>query len=43
MKATRSVVTEAAGILELDDAIPWHTNRAPITRLADALVATTDA
>ncbi len=43
VKATRSVVTEAAGILELDDEIPWHTNRGAVTRLADALVAATDA
>ncbi|RNM17021.1 lyase family protein [Nocardioides pocheonensis] len=42
-KAARSVTSEAAAALGLDDALPWHTNRSPVTRLADALVATTDA
>ena len=43
VKATRSVATEAAAILELDDAVPWHTNRGAVTRLADALIAATGA
>jgi 3-carboxy-cis,cis-muconate cycloisomerase len=29
--------------LGLDDARPWHTQRRPVTRVADALVAATDA
>ena len=37
------MATEAAAALQLDDAVPWHTNRSAVTRLADALVATTDA
>lgn len=32
-----------AASLELSPAIPWHTNRAPITRIGDALVRCTDA
>ena len=32
-----------AGRLGLDEALPWHTNRRPVTRIADALVACTDA
>jgi 3-carboxy-cis,cis-muconate cycloisomerase len=43
VKTARSVATEAAAILQLDDAIPWHTNRGAVTRLADALVAATGA
>ena len=35
--------TDAAGILGLDHAPPWHTSRAPFTRYADALVRATDA
>jgi 3-carboxy-cis,cis-muconate cycloisomerase len=43
VKTARQVATEAAAILGLDDAVPWHTSRSPVTRVADALVATTDA
>lgn len=32
-----------AGALRLADAPPWHTARRPVTRIADALVACTDA
>jgi 3-carboxy-cis,cis-muconate cycloisomerase len=42
VKATRSVATETAAILQLDDTVPWHTNRGTITRLGDALVTATD-
>lgn len=38
-----TVVTDAARILGLEPAPPWHTSRAPFTRYADALVLTTDA
>lgn len=38
-----SVVAEAARILGLSPAPPWHTSRAPLTRYADALVVATDA
>ncbi len=31
-----------AGRLGLDESLPWHTNRRPVTRIADALVACTD-
>ena len=37
------LVAEAARLLELDPAPPWHTVRSPITRYADALVRATDA
>jgi 3-carboxy-cis,cis-muconate cycloisomerase len=43
VKAARSVATDAAAILQLDDALPWHTNRGAVTRLADAFSAATDA
>ncbi len=42
-KTARLVATEAATVLGLADAVPWHTNRSAVTRIADALVATTDA
>lgn len=42
-KTARAITAEAAAELGLDDVLPWHTNRSPVTRLADALVATTDA
>jgi 3-carboxy-cis,cis-muconate cycloisomerase len=42
-KTARSLAHDVAAALQLDDARPWHTNRSAITRLADALVATTDA
>ncbi len=32
-----------ARVLGLDDAVPWHTTRRPVTRITDALVACTDA
>lgn len=38
-----TVVADAARILGLEPAPPWHTSRAPFTRYADALVLTTDA
>ena len=43
VKAARTVAAEAANALGLDDALPWHTHRAPVTRLADALTSATDA
>jgi 3-carboxy-cis,cis-muconate cycloisomerase len=43
VKATRAVVAETAATLGLDDALPWHTNRAVVTGLGDALTAATDA
>lgn len=42
-EAARELVAETASVLELDVALPWHTNRAPITRCADALVGASDA
>jgi 3-carboxy-cis,cis-muconate cycloisomerase len=39
----RSLVSQTARGLRLDDALPWHTSRAPFTRYADALVRTSDA
>lgn len=42
-KTARAITSEAAAELGLDDVLPWHTNRSPVTRVADALVATTDA
>lgn len=38
-----AAVGRAAATLGLDDRQPWHTARAPITRIGDALVTTTDA
>lgn len=38
--ATRAAVASRLG---LEPALPWHTRRRPITRIGDALVATTDA
>ena len=43
VKAARAVASEAAAVLGLDDALPWHTNRTAVTRLADALTSATDA
>ena len=37
------LVAETARILHLDRVPSWHTNRAPLTRYADALVRATDA
>ena len=37
------LTAEAARILHLDTAVPWHTDRAVFTRYADALVRATDA
>ncbi len=39
----RTVASDAAAALGLDDAPPWHTSRSPVTRLGDALVGATDA
>jgi 3-carboxy-cis,cis-muconate cycloisomerase len=41
--AAQFLVAEAARTLHLDNAPPWHTNRATFTRYADALVRATDA
>jgi 3-carboxy-cis,cis-muconate cycloisomerase len=41
--AAQFLVAETARTLELDNAPPWHTSRAPFTRYADALVRVTDA
>lgn len=38
-----SLVGELADVLGLQPALPWHTNRAPITRFGDALVTLHDA
>ncbi|HRI96211.1 MAG TPA: lyase family protein, partial [Nocardioides sp.] len=38
-----TLIAEVGQELGLDPAVPWHTVRTPITRLADALVACTDA
>lgn len=38
-----AAVARTAAALGLDDASPWHTARAPLTRVGDALVTTTDA
>lgn len=38
-----SLVGELADVLGLQPALPWHTNRAPITRFGDALVSLHDA
>jgi 3-carboxy-cis,cis-muconate cycloisomerase len=43
VKAALSVASEAAARLGLDDSFPWHTSRASVTRLADALTSATDA
>ena len=40
---TRDGASELAGRLGLVDAPSWHTQRRPVTRVGDALVATTDA
>ncbi len=34
---------DLAGRLGLDESLPWHTSRRPVTRLGDCLVACTDA
>ena len=41
--STQALVTQVARALDLDPVPPWHTNRAPFTRYADALVRATDA
>jgi 3-carboxy-cis,cis-muconate cycloisomerase len=38
-----ALAADLADRIGLPHAPPWHTNRAPLTRLADALVRTTDA
>jgi 3-carboxy-cis,cis-muconate cycloisomerase len=38
-----AVAEQAAGMLGLDPGLPWHTTRAPVTRLGDGLVGCTDA
>ena len=38
-----AVASTYADALGLDAALPWHTNRAPVTRIGDALVRCTDA
>lgn len=43
MDRPAAVVTVLAGQLGLDDSRPWHTTRAPVTRIGDALVGCTDA
>jgi len=43
VKTARAIAADAAARLGLDDALPWQTNRSPVTRLADALVGATDA
>ena len=40
---TRAARTAHAAALGLAEAPPWHTRRAPVTRLADAAVGATDA
>jgi 3-carboxy-cis,cis-muconate cycloisomerase len=42
-KTALAIASDAAGELGLDDALPWHTQRTAVTRLADALTTTTDA
>jgi 3-carboxy-cis,cis-muconate cycloisomerase len=39
----RAVAASTAAALGLSDAMPWHTNRAPVTRLGDVTVRCTDA
>jgi 3-carboxy-cis,cis-muconate cycloisomerase len=41
--AAQFLVVEAARVLRLDTAPPWHTSRATFTRFADALVRANDA
>jgi 3-carboxy-cis,cis-muconate cycloisomerase len=43
VEAALSVAAAAAEELQLEDATPWHTNRAVVTRYADALVRANDA
>jgi len=38
-----TLIADVGRQLGLDPAVPWHTVRTPVTRLADALVACTDA
>lgn len=38
-----ALAADTADALGLDRHMPWHTNRAPVTRIADALVGCTDA
>ena len=40
---TLAVVKRTAHILDLDEHLPWHTSRGPITAIGDALVHCTDA
>jgi 3-carboxy-cis,cis-muconate cycloisomerase len=42
-RRVEDVVAEASRLLALTVAPPWHTTRAPITRIGDALVGCTDA
>ncbi|ALG86124.1 lyase family protein [Gordonia phthalatica] len=39
----REAVGSAAAALGLDEVLPWHTMRSPITAIGDALVSATDA
>ena len=41
--AEQFLAADVARRLGLDHVVPWHTNRAPFTRYADALVRATDA
>ena len=41
--AARALCADAASRLGLDDTMPWHTSRGPVTTIADALVAATDS
>jgi 3-carboxy-cis,cis-muconate cycloisomerase len=41
--AAQFLAADVARRLGLDHVVPWHTNRAPFTRYADALVRATDA
>lgn len=43
VEAAAQAISHAAEILRLDDVPPWHTRRAPITRIADAAVTCSDA
>jgi 3-carboxy-cis,cis-muconate cycloisomerase len=43
VRRAEEVAAEACRLLGLAPAPPWHTSRAPITRIGDALVGCTDA
>jgi 3-carboxy-cis,cis-muconate cycloisomerase len=43
VKTALAIAAETTTALGLDDSVPWHTTRAPVTRLGDALVGATDA